>query len=44
MEKNVPFFNINQILTYHRIHNNSAFNSNCIQDVKGLIEYHKMNN
>ena len=43
-KKNIPFFNINHILTYHRIHNNSAFNSKCIQDVKGLIEYHKINN
>ena len=36
----IKFFNINKVLTYHRIHSNSYYNSTSIQDLDGLIKYH----
>lgn len=40
-KKNKTLYNIKDILTSHRIHKNSYFNSRNIQDVNGLIKYHQ---
>lgn len=42
-KKNKTMYNLKNVLTQHRIHRNSHFNSSGKQDVKGLINYHKLN-
>lgn len=41
LKKGKSFYNVDRILTYHRIHLDSYFNSSGKQDVKGLIDFHK---
>ena len=42
-KKRRRFYNIDKILTYHRIYSGSCFNASGNQDVNGLINYHKNN-
>ena len=42
-KKNKKFYNVDKILTYHRIHLDSYFNSSGNQDVNELINYHTNN-